>query len=238
MAHLDNRRINFVKGLSIDARARVLYEFLNKGTSNREIERRVQELAEEDGWQAWSVIHFYGFDKNHKARYTAKLKEIREQVEDLNEDEIAELHFAYETDKLDFKQINMNEIDGQDVFRLVKQRNGQHKLRKTLLRNYNSKCALCNITNSNLLAASHINTWSESNQQDRIDPRNAILLCKLHDAMFEHGIISLAKNYEVIYSPKFDFNSQGIATNLIFTPPMIQPPAQQFLTDHRMKHSL
>lgn len=37
MAKLDKRRINFVKSLPIDVRAQVLYEFLKKGTSNRNI---------------------------------------------------------------------------------------------------------------------------------------------------------------------------------------------------------
>lgn len=64
MAKLDQRRINFVKSLSVDVKAKVLYEFLKKGTSNRNIERLIDELKEEDGWQAWSVLHFYGFNKH------------------------------------------------------------------------------------------------------------------------------------------------------------------------------
>ncbi|MFF3148475.1 hypothetical protein ACFVRU_43890, partial [Streptomyces sp. NPDC057927] len=126
MSQLDNRRINFVKGLSLDVRARVLYEFLNKGISNREIERRVPELAEEDGWQAWSIIHFYGFDKSHKARYTTTLKKIKEQIGNLDEDEITELHLVDGLDDQNYKSIIMNETDGNDVFRLVKQRKGQY----------------------------------------------------------------------------------------------------------------
>lgn len=238
MAKLDKRRINFVKGLSLDIRAEVLYEFLNQGTSNREIERKIPELAEEDGWQAWCVIHFYGFDKNHKARYNTSLKKIREQLEALNEDELSELHLDDEPSQ-NFKPIQqMNNNDGKDVFRLIKQRQGQHKLRKMLLRNYNSKCALCEISDPNLLVTSHINTWSASNQQDRVDPTNAILLCKLHDALFEHGIISFSDNYEVIYLHSYDFESQGIVTDLKFRPPSIEPPGKDFLSIHRLKHNL
>ncbi len=238
MVHLDNRRINFVKGLPLEVRAKVLYEYLKKGTSNREIEKRLKELSEEDGWQAWSVIHFYGFNGSHKTQYNTTLKAISEQIQFLNDDEIVMLHLDEDSNKAEDNAIEMNENDGKDIFRLSKHRVGQNKLRKKILKNYKSKCAICNINDPKHLITSHICTWAESVKQDRVNPTNAILLCKLHDSMFENGMIGLNDSYDVVYLHNYDFTSQGIVTNLNFTRPIVEPPSLNFLEKHRQRFGL
>lgn len=236
MAKLDKRRINFVKSLPIDVRAQVLYEFLKKGTSNRNIERILNGLAEEDGWQAWAVIHFYGFDGDSKAKYpTLTLKRIRDSLLNVNIEELEEFHLAPSEAKPS-PNITLTESDGKDVFRTIKARQRQYKLRKVLLHNYESKCAMCNITDPKLLITSHIKTWSKSSAEERVNPSNSILLCRLHDGLFEHGFISLTDDYNVLYSPNFDFEGQGLTKNLTFTLPISDPPLPAFLKAHRVKH--
>ncbi|MBY0144324.1 HNH endonuclease [Neobacillus niacini] len=237
MAKLDQRRINFVKGLPIDVRARVLFYFLKEGISNRKIEGLIDELNEEDGWQAWSVIHFYGFDGNSKAKYpTLTLKKIKDSLLNVNVEELEEFHLANSVEREITANIKFTENDGKDVLRTIKARQGQYKLRKTLLQNYNCKCAMCDINNPKLLITSHIKTWSASSADERINPSNSILLCKLHDGLFEYGYISLNDDYEVLYSPTFDFGSQGISTNITFTKPICDKPSSVFLKEHRLKH--
>lgn len=46
MEKLDKRRVNFVEGISLENRVKVLYEYLNKGTSNRRIEKMFDFLDE------------------------------------------------------------------------------------------------------------------------------------------------------------------------------------------------
>lgn len=237
MAKLDKRRINFVKSLSLDVRAQVLYEFLKKGTSNRNIERILAELVEEDGWQAWSVIHFYGFDGESKAKYsTLTLKKIKESLINVNVKELEEYHLAPSEEKENSSKVVFTESDGKDIFRTIKARQGQYKLRKVLLQNYQSKCAMCNITDPKLLITGHVKMWSKSSTEERINPSNSILLCSLHDGLFEHGFISLMDDFNVLYSPTFDFEKQGLSKNLTFTVPISDLPLPAFLEAHRVKH--
>lgn len=239
MTKLDRRRINFVKGLSLDVKAKVLFEFLKKGTSNRHIEKIVNELREEDGWQAWSVIHFYGFDKESKGRYSRlSLTALKEELSRLNDEELEELYLDSEGTSSDIPIVSMGKNDGRDVFRQVKTRQGQTKLRKIILHNYQSKCALCNISHPRLLITSHIKTWADSfaSTGERVDPCNAILLCNLHDSLFEHGFISLDDNYHVLFSNNFDFDSQGISRRIEFRKPIQDLPSPDFLREHRIKH--
>lgn len=237
MVNLDQRRIKFVKSIPIEVRAKVLYQFLNKSTSNRNIERMIDELAEEDGWQAWSIIHFYGFDGSHKGRYSkVTLKSIKEQLYDFNEHDIEEFHLIGKEKEEDNLNIVINENDGKNVLRQIKTRVGQSKLRRILLANYNSQCALCSISNPKLLVTSHIKRWADSLQREKMDPQNSILLCKLHDSLFEHGFISLSSDYKVLYSSTFDFENQGLSKALFFKQPLCDAPSDIFLGEHRKRH--
>ncbi|WP_075983674.1 HNH endonuclease [Bacillus massilinigeriensis] len=237
MSKLDQRRINFVKSLSIEVKARVLYEFLKKGTSNRNIERIIDDLKEEDGWQAWCVIHFYGFDRNSKAQYpNLNIKQLKEELQKLNDNEIEEFHLGSQEGANLYKTVVMNKNDGKDVFRTIKTRQGQYKLRNLLLGNYQSKCALCKITHPSLLITSHIKPWSSSSQKERVASKNAILLCEIHDALFENGFISLDDDYNVLFSTNFDFEGQEISKKLVFTRPIKDFPSPLFLKGHREKH--
>lgn len=237
MAKLDQRRINFVKRLPIDVKVKTLYEFLKKGTSNRDIERLIDKLKEEDGWQAWSIIHFYGFDKYSKAKYPSlTLKKLKNGMEGLNDDDLEILHLDNGGLENDNPNVIMGNNDGRDIFRTIKTRQGQYKLRKLLLINYQSKCALCDISHPRLLVTSHIKTWAKSSYEERVNPRNAILLCKIHDALFEYGFISFSDDLQVIFSSKFDFWGQKIPKDITFRNPIVDPPSTFFLREHRMKH--
>lgn len=237
MAKLDKRRIKFVKSLPLDVRTQVLYEFLKKGTSNRQIEYMIDELSEEDGWQAWSVIHFYGFNGESKAKFsTLTLKKIKENLLNVNTEELEEYHLASSAEKENTSNVVFTENDGNDIFRIIKARQGQYKLRKVLLQNYQSKCAMCNITRPNLLITSHVKMWSNSTAKERMNPSNSILLCKLHDGLFEYGFISLTDEYNVLYSPTFDFEGQHISQDLTFTMPISDPPSSVFLQAHRVRN--
>src|SRR5699024_5088548 len=228
--------IRFVEDLSIDVKTKVLYEYLKKGTSNRDIEKCINELNEADGWEAWSVIHFYGHDRFSKSKYPdITLKSIKNSLLEINDKDISDFHLNHDNNS-ERNSIYMTKNDGKDIFRNVKTRQGQHKWRQLLINNYQSKCALCNINNKNILVASHIKTWAESSQTEKVDPCNGILLCVLHDALFEHGYISIDDNYDVITSLNFDFTEQGIDNNFSFSMPNANPPSLEYLYNHRIRH--
>jgi len=238
---LEVRNINYVKTVPIEIRAKVLYQFLKIGTSMREIGKNIPNMAELDGWKAWAIIHFYGFDKNCKGFYiNLSLKNLMERLVSLNESEIEQFHLSEETleDVITEYYLNATDSDGTDVFRNIKTRKDQNKLRKQLLENYNNKCALCKISNPKLLMTRHIKPWLESSLAERIDPKNSIILCKLHDALFKNGFISLSDKYEVVFSPEFDFDDQEISIDIRFDYPNQEPPGLLFLKEHREKFNL
>lgn len=154
----------------------------------------------------------------------------------VNVEDLEEFHLANHDDGEISRKITFTENDGKDVLRTIKARQGQYKLRKALLQNYRSKCALCSINDPKLLITSHIKTWSKSSTEERVNPSNSILLCKLHDGLFEYGYISLTDDYIILYSPNFNFEGQGIATNITFSKPLSDYPSPLFLKEHRLKH--
>jgi integrase len=219
---LDQKKSKSIKKFSIDERAKVICEFLRHGAIDEE---------------ARSVIEFYGIYANHKGQFPDVTSEkIIEALKEFNEKELEELNLENEEQFEKIYHVMVNENDGKDVFRIIKTRVGQYKLRKILLQNYKSQCAMCDISHPKLLVTSHIKPWANSSPEERIDPRNAILLCKLHDALFENGFISLSDEYKILFSPNFNFTGQWIQTNIRFKEPLHDAPSPVFLKEHRQKH--
>lgn len=238
---LEVRNINYVKSIPFEVRANVLYQFLKVGISMREIGKAIPDIIELDGWQVWAIIHFYGFDKNQKGFYqNITLKNLTKRLVDLDEKEIEQFHLSVETleEVILAYHLNSSESDGTDIFRNIKIKTEQYKLREQLLANYNHKCAFCKISNSKLLMNHHIKSWLKSTKEERVNPRNSIILCSLHDALFENGLLSLSDQYEVIFSSDVDIREQGISIDLKFDQPKQDPPAAMFLKEHREKFNL
>lgn len=73
---------------------------------------------------------------------------------------------------------------------LANARVGQGKFRLDLLAKWNGKCAVSSVQHPKLLRASHIKPWSSSNNAERLDPHNGILLSAAYDAAFDAFLIS------------------------------------------------
>ena len=82
----------------------------------------------------------------------------------------------------------------------------QNNFKNELLKEFNYKCALCDINDKRLLIASHIIPYSECiNKSDMYRSYNGLLLCVTHDALFDKHIITFDKEGD-IYINK-DLNS-------------------------------
>lgn len=66
----------------------------------------------------------------------------------------------------------------------------QERFRKFLMKVYGRQCALCDTRHPDFLVASHIVPWSVDSK-NRLNPRNGILFCLVHDAAFEAGIVRI-----------------------------------------------
>jgi putative restriction endonuclease len=83
----------------------------------------------------------------------------------------------------------------------VRRRVGQSFFRGCVLGAYESKCCLTGIAAPELLRASHIIPWSESEAR-RLDPHNGLCLNALHDAAFDRGLIAFDDEFRCVLSPE------------------------------------
>lgn len=100
-------------------------------------------------------------------------------------------HIRSSVDKL---QITKTEREA-----IIQQRIGQGIFRERLLTRSHT-CQVCGLENKSLLRASHIKPWSKSDNIERLDPNNGLLLCSIHDALFDKGLISFSPEGKIMIS--------------------------------------
>lgn len=80
---------------------------------------------------------------------------------------------------------------------------GQSFFRAVILASYAKQCCICGMPIPELLIASHIVAWSDD-ENLRVNPRNGLCLCTLHDKGFDRGLFTLGASYEVILGAKIE----------------------------------
>jgi putative restriction endonuclease len=103
-------------------------------------------------------------------------------------------------------------LDQTEKELIVKSRIGQTIFKKALLKQ-GGKCALCGVTDVRFLIASHIKQWSQSDNVERLDVNNGLLLCPNHDALFDKGYISFDDEGSIIISESIE-NSLKVFLNI------------------------
>ena len=73
---------------------------------------------------------------------------------------------------------------------LVNSRVGQGYYRNLVIEKWEGRCALTGFDNTKLLIASHILPWSKSDDKQKLDPDNGILLSPNADALFDRHLIT------------------------------------------------
>ena len=71
-----------------------------------------------------------------------------------------------------------------------------------MIKKFDNKCAVTGINVEEILIASHIIPWRNSNDEERLDVDNGILLSPLYDSLFDKNLISFKDNGEIIISEK------------------------------------
>lgn len=92
---------------------------------------------------------------------------------------------------------------------LVKIRMGHSELRNRIL-NHKKECEICGIKNNKLLIISHIKPWAKSENSEKLDTNNILLLCSMHDALFDKGLISFDDNGKILISSELDEKEQAL----------------------------
>jgi len=117
---------------------------------------------------------------------------------------------------------------------LINARIGQGRWRRDLLKYWSGKCAITGLSVEALLRASHIKPWRDSDNRERLDVLNGLLLGPAYDAAFDAGLISFGDDGRIIISPRFPINQQ-IAAGISDTAKLsvVKDEHRGYLVHHR-----
>jgi putative restriction endonuclease len=73
--------------------------------------------------------------------------------------------------------------------------------RLTLLEAYGWRCAFCGLSLQQALQSAHIIPWSKATIDQRLDPRNGLLLCATHHALFDADILTVTVDRRIVFRP-------------------------------------
>jgi hypothetical protein len=124
---------------------------------------------------------------------------------------------------------------------IIEGRPYQNRLKQKLIEIYGGKCAICDMDVQQLLRASHIIPHSKNKKTaKRLD--NAILLCSLHDSLFDKGLITIIHNngtYGIEVSSELHASKSHAVNELCehlakakFREPTRSPPSDESLRYH------
>lgn len=117
---------------------------------------------------------------------------------------------------------------------LVNARIGQGRWRNDLMQLWSGRCAVTQLNVERLLRASHIKPWRDSNNSERLNVFNGLLLAPAYDAAFDAGLISFADDGNIIISATLETHqavAAGISGGIRIA--SIQDSHRAFLKHHR-----
>jgi hypothetical protein len=129
-------------------------------------------------------------------------------------------------------QMNVDPRTETEAKRAV--RLGQQNFRRDLLEFWGARCALTGLAIPELLRASHIKPWRDSNSIERLDRDNGLLLAVHIDGLFDRGFISFDESGRILISDRLDHESLkcfGITPDL--TVPNLNSKNHHYLSHHR-----
>lgn len=112
--------------------------------------------------------------------------------------------------------------------------------RDRLIKEFGCKCAICNINVKEMLIASHIVAYKDcQNNEERIDYNNGLLLCPLHDSLFDKGYISFAQDGKIEYAfeglEKMVFDDFNIYKDIKLDEKYLSSKRKEYLLRHKRK---
>lgn len=119
---------------------------------------------------------------------------------------------------------------------IIYARLGQGKFRADL-QDYWKGCAVTGCTEYKMLRASHIKPWRDSNNSERLNPHNGLLLTANLDVAFDQGLISFDDIGNILIKKLFsseDLNNLGIRPDMKLR--RMGEQHKLFLTEHRSRN--
>ncbi len=100
-------------------------------------------------------------------------------------------------------------LEGHERDRVIKARVNQGQFRGELLCKH-GKCCLCGVDIQCMLIASHIKSWKDSNNKEKVDENNGLLLCANHDKLFDKHLISFNDDGSILISKEIDEHNKEL----------------------------
>jgi hypothetical protein len=140
----------------------------------------------------------------------------------------------FEADELD-DDISELAARGTDCEQQILARRGQGLFRKKLERMWGNRCAISGCGTRTLLRASHIKAWRESDDKERLDPFNGLLLTPSLDAAFDCGLISVADDGRLLISRRLSSRDRKILGLKSNKSVQLREQHRRYLKHHRKK---
>jgi HNH endonuclease len=118
---------------------------------------------------------------------------------------------------------------------LIVARRGQGIFKQRVME-IETRCRITGVTNPIHLRASHCKPWRDSDNQERLNGENGLLLTPTVDHLFDRGFISFEDSGVLIVSPVAhvpSLNRMGVETNKIVNVGTFTEGQKQFLDYHR-----
>lgn len=118
------------------------------------------------------------------------------------------LDYTSDKSKEELDVLDESNLIGKDKEHLANYRVNQEKFRHKLIEKYKGKCSICQceISFEDVLIASHIKPWRDSDCNEKLNVCNGLLLCPNHDKLFDKGYITFDDNGKIIISDELKKN--------------------------------
>ena len=112
-------------------------------------------------------------------------------------------------DSINVDVLPENSSVGTETLAVGKRRIGQGRYRRDVIRLWEGKCAITGSTIQELLIASHIVPWKDSNSIEKTDEQNSVLLSALYDKLFDKYLISFDDNGKILVSRSINIKEKA-----------------------------
>jgi predicted restriction endonuclease len=173
--------------------------------------------------RTYEVREFVEKDKRGNGMYSAAINSYKAFLSDITQAEV-----QHDIDEI---ILDKNIPDTQKAV-MVNTRVGQGRFREDLINHWQG-CAVTKFQNYSFLIASHIKPWSKSDNEERLDPFNGLLLLANIDKAFDLGYISFDDRGRILISDHLEeYQALGINSDMSV---LLAKQHQDYLAYHREK---